>query len=234
MGLGEPKVVTTATHDLPETVDRQLRELKIEADRPLLISDADEVLFAFMVGFEAYMEGRGAYFDWVSYRLNGNIRRKLDHAPLPVSEVRDLLEGFFRDQTRSLLPIAGAAAALGELSRRMQVVVLSNVPHDRHGDRRHALVRHGMDYPLIANRGSKGPAVKALAARTAAAVVFIDDSPGHHREVAELAPHVQRIHFVGNERLSGLLEPAEHSHVRAQSWDDIRSHIERHLDGRDD
>jgi len=222
--------VTTATHVLPDSVERQLLELEIDATRPLLISDADEVLFAFMAGFEAYMLGRGAYFDWVSYRLNGNIRRQSDNLPLPVSEVRALLDDFFRDETRNLGPVAGAAPTLTMLGHRLQVVVLSNIPHDQHADRRHALARHGMDYPLVANQGSKGPAVQALAARVTAPVIFIDDSPSHHREVAELAPHVQRIHFIGNVRLSDLLEQAEHSHYRAHTWDDIKAHIERHLE----
>ena len=210
-------------------LQQQLDMIDIQPDSPLLISDADEVLFAFMVAFEHYMERRGAYFDWVSYRLNGNIRRKSDEMPLSAPEVRDLLAAFFRDETRNISPVAGAASTLEFLSQRMQIIVLSNLPHDRHGDRRHALVRHGMDYPLIANHGSKAPAVEALAARTTAPVIFVDDSPGHHREVAELTHNVRRIHFVGNTRLSALLESSAHSHYRAQTWDDIKVHIEQHL-----
>jgi hypothetical protein len=221
--------VTTGTPDTPEEVRRQLDRLEIEAGRPLLISDADEVLFAFMMGFEAYMERQGAYFDWSSFRLNGNIRSKEDGTPLGPAEVRALLTGFFHDETRNIAPIAGAARSLNALSRRMQIVVLSNVPHAQHGDRRHALTRHGMDYPLVANQGSKAPAVKLLAERVGGPVIFIDDSPSHHREVAELAPDVRRIHFIGNQRLAALLEQAEHSHYRARSWDDMRRHIESYL-----
>jgi hypothetical protein len=221
--------VTADTPDLPEALRRQLDAIEILPDRPLLISDADEVLFAFMTSFERYMESQGAFFDWASYRLTGNIRRKSDQTPLAAGEVRDLIGSFFRDETRNSPPVAGAAATLERLTRRMQVVVLSNLPFEQYDDRRHALVRHGMDYPLIANQGSKAPAVHALAAHARAPVVFIDDSPSHHREIAERTGHVRRIHFVGNARLSALLDPIDHSHYRAQTWQDIEIHIDRHL-----
>jgi hypothetical protein len=221
--------VTTDTAEIPEALQLQLDMLELRPGRPLLISDADEVLFAFMASFERYMNGQGAFFDWASYRLNGNIRRKSDSEPLAAPEVRALIGGFFRDETRNIPPVAGAAGTLKHLSGRMQVVVLSNLPHDQYDDRRHALMRHGMDYPLITNQGSKAPAVRALAAHAKGPVVFVDDSPSHHREVAEMTHHVRRIHFVGNERLSALLETSEHSHYRAQTWDDIKRHIERHL-----
>ncbi len=221
--------MTMSTSNIPYNLRQQLESVDIEPHRPLLISDADEVLFAFMVCFERYMERRGAYFDCVSYRLNGNIHSQSDKRPLSAPEVKDLINGFFREETRDISPIVGAATTLQTLSKRMQVVVLSNVPLEQHDDRRHALVRHGMDYPLIANTGSKAPAVQILAARTKAPVVFIDDSPSHHREVAELSHDVRRIHYVGDARLSALLDPAEHSHYRADSWDDIKRHIEEHL-----
>jgi len=223
--------VTTDTPDIPKTLQRQLDAIDIRPYRPLLISDADEVLFAFMAAFERYMEGQGAFFDWASYRLTGNIRRKTDQTALSASEVRDMIGSFFHDETRNIPPVAGAASTLEQLSRHMQIVVLSNLPHDLYDDRRHALVRHGMDYPLITNHGSKAPAVHALAARTRGQVVFIDDSPSHHREVAERSGDVRRIHFIGDARLSALLDPIEHSHYRARSWSDIKDHIEQHVTG---
>ena len=177
--------MTTSTSEIPHNLRQQLENVAIEPHRPLLISDADEVLFAFMECFERYMARHGAYFDCVSYRLNGNIRSQSNKMPLSAPEVRDLITGFFREETRDISPILGAAATLQTLSKRMQVVVLSNVPIEQHDDRRHALVRHGMDYPLIANTGSKAPAVQILAARAQGARRL-------HRRFAQPPPRSRR------------------------------------------
>jgi len=201
-------------------------------DRPLLITDADEVLFAFMAAFERHLDAEGAYFNWASYRLNGNILARADDRAVEIPAVKALIAGFFDRHTRNIDPVAGAADALAALvaERRLQVVVLSNVPVHRQGDRSWALARHGMDYPLIANEGAKGAAVAALARGTDAPVFFIDDAPSHHEDVARHADHVRRIHFVGHPRLARLIGPAAASHLRADSWPEIRRFIEDHLD----
>ena len=205
----------------------------IAPDRPLLITDADEVLFAFMAAFERHLHANDTYFNWASYRLNGNIIARADEKPVENPRVKALIAAFFDEHTRNIDPLDGAAEAMAALvaERGLQIVVLSNVPALRHGDRQWALARHGMDYPLIANEGAKGAAVAFLAARTRAPVFFIDDAPSHHDDVALHADHVRRIHFVGNPRLAELIGPAGASHLRARSWDEIRRFIEDHLDG---
>lgn len=204
----------------------------IAPDRPLLITDADEVLFAFMASFERHLHDNDAYFNWASYRLNGNIIARVDETPVDNPAVKALISEFFDRHTRNIDPLDGAAEAMASLvaERGLQIIVLSNVPARNHGDRSWALARHGMDYPLIANQGAKGKAVAYLAACTKAAVFFIDDAPSHHDDVAEHANHVRRIHFVGHPRLAELIGPAEASHLRAFSWDEIRRFIEDHLD----
>lgn len=205
----------------------------LERARPLLITDADEVLFAFMAAFERHLHANGTYFNWASYRLNGNIIARADDKPVDNPAVKALIAGFFEEHTRNIDPLDGAAEAMAALvaERGLQIVVLSNVPAHRHADRRHALARHGMDYPLIANEGAKGRAVAFLAAQVDAPVFFIDDAPSHHDDVALHADHVRRIHYVGNPRLAELIGPAQASHLRARSWEDIRRFIEDHLDG---
>jgi len=215
---------------IEEELNATVETLRIDGRRPLLITDADEVLFAFMAAFERHLHACGSYFNWASYRLNGNILARRDDSPLENPAVKALIADFFDLHTRTIPPLDGAAEALAALARRLQVVVLSNVPRHRHGDRRWALVQNGMDFPLIANEGAKGAAVAALAARTRAPVFFIDDAPSHHDDVARHAGHVKRIHFVGHPRLADLIGPAEASHLRARSWADIRRFIEDHLD----
>lgn len=209
----------------PVTVTEQLATLSLQAGRPLLIVDADEVLFYFMRGLERFLEGRGLYFDWQSYALYGNIRHRHDGSPMPAEELHPLLQGFFAEATELLEPVDGAAAALAELAKDVQVVVLSNVPLAARAARERALARHGMAFPLIANHGVKGPAVAALMRMAAAPAVFIDDIPHNHTSVAQTAPKVHRVHFIADPRLAALLGPAPDCHHRAGSWEEIRDHV---------
>ncbi|WP_370155351.1 hypothetical protein [Ferrovibrio sp.] len=217
----------TTSPPLPDPVAAQLAALSLVPGRPLVIADADEVLFYFLRGLEGFLEGRGLYFDWASYALYGNIRRRDDDAVVPAEDLHGLLEGFFAEATESLMPVDGAAEALRELSRQAQVVILSNVPLPARAARERALTRHGMAYPLVANSGPKGPAVAALIDQVGAPAVFIDDIPQNHTSVARLAPAVHRLHFVADPRLGALLGPAADSHHRAESWPDLHRHIDR-------
>ena len=208
----------------------QLAELRLRADRPLLIADADEVLFQFMAAFEAFLEETGHSFDWSSFALTGNIRRCGESLPLEQAEVGRLLATFYDRHTGDMAPVAGAAEALAALSARLQIVVLSNIALSQRPARRQALSRHRMDYPLIAGAGPKGPLVRALAEAVPAPVFFIDDGPSHHRSVARHAARVRRLHMIANARLARLVEKSPDSHHRPADWRAARALIESELD----
>jgi len=214
---------------MPPEVARQLAGLAIAPDRPLIVSDADEVLLQFLAGLETYIAGRDLYLDLTSYALTGNIRRRADAAALPGDQVKALLDDFFAARTEVLEPVAGAADALAALAGRAQIVVLTNVPPAQREARAAALRRHGMDYPVVANVGTKGAAVAALAAATAAPTFFLDDIPRNIASVAEAAADVVRIHFVADPRLARLIGPAPDSHARLDDWPAAHAFIERHL-----
>ena len=59
---------------LHEDVLTQLEALQLVPDRPLIISDADEVIFAFVRGLEAYLLDNGHFMDLKSFAMRGNIR----------------------------------------------------------------------------------------------------------------------------------------------------------------
>ncbi|MCB1741156.1 MAG: hypothetical protein KDK91_12350 [Gammaproteobacteria bacterium] len=218
--------------DVPPLVAAQLAEIGLDAGRPLLISDADEVLFEFMATFVSHIEALGLYFDWKSFALTGNIRRPTDHGALSPAEVRRLINEFFAERTESIPPVAGAAAALAELAGSgVQVLVLSNLPLAQRDDRARALARHGMDYPLIANTGLKGPAVRALAARVDAPTAFIDDIAHHHSSVATHARHVRRLHFTSHPRLRALQGAVDDAHYQVSSWDELSARLRSELLG---
>lgn len=208
----------------------QLDELDLDAATPLVISDADEVLIEFMVALEGYLERNDMFFDWSSFALSGNIRRRDDESPVDHEVVKGHLMTFFAAHAHEMTAVPGAAEALAELSRRVQIVILSNVPLEQREVRIRSLVGHGMDYPVIANIGGKGAPVRYMAERVEAPVFFLDDIPRNHTSVALAAERVLRIHFVADPRLAELLEAAEDSHYRTDDWPSARAIIERELD----
>ena len=212
-----------------DSLEAQLADLVLEPGRPIVVSDADEVLFAFMAGFEHYLQLQSFKFHWDSYALLGNIRRLTDGVAVERDEVQRLLASFFAERTEHLEPIPGAAEALAALAKRAQIVILSNVPHGQRQARLKALANNGMPYPLISNEGVKGPAVRALADRVGAPVFFIDDIPRQHSSVRQAVADAFCLHFVGEPRLARLLEKAEHSDHRADIWDEALPVIEARL-----
>lgn len=216
----------TGIHD---EVRPQLETLALDPARPLVITDADEVLFNFMIGLEDFLGSLDLYFDWSSFALTGNIRRIADKEPIDQAEVGAMLSDFFDQRCAGLPAVEGAAEGLAALSEHAQIVVLSNVPPRYAAKRREGLREKGMDFPLIANVGSKGQVVRYLTHKLEAPAYFIDDIPHNHSSVNEHAAHVHRLHYIADTRLSKLLGPAEHSHTRLYSWPEISDHIIRHI-----
>jgi hypothetical protein len=208
----------------------QLDDISLSAELPLLITDADEVLFAFMAAFEAFLQDTGHFFDWSSFALTGNIRRQSDSSAVDGADVGNLLATFFVECTGSMAPVEGAAEALSALSERLQIIVLSNLPLEQRPVRQKALHDHGMGYPLIAGAGPKGPLVARIAEAVSAPVFFVDDGPNHHGSVARHADHVRRLHMIADKRLARMLAAAPHSHHRADDWREARRLIEGELD----
>jgi phosphoglycolate phosphatase-like HAD superfamily hydrolase len=217
---------------LHEQVRAQLGELALDPGRPLLLTDADEVVLQFVAALELFLAERSLYLDLSSYALTGNIRRVGDGAPASAEAVKALLADFFEERVEHVLPVPGAADALAALSRRAQVVVLSNVPFARRAARQRALKAHGMDFPVIANHGAKGAAVAAITRRMDAPVVFVDDIPSNIASVAEAAPETIRLHFIADPRLARLSPPCPECHARRDDWPAARAFIEAELEAR--
>jgi len=215
--------------DIHADVRPQLETLTLDPGKPLVITDADEVLFLFMRGLESYLHARDMYFDWASYALSGNLRHRHDNSAVPMERVPAMIEDFFEHHTDSLEPVPDAAQSLAALARRAQVVVLSNLPVKQRARRMQALRRHGMDYPVVANVGQKGTPVRHLAARVKGPVFFLDDSPRNLQSVKLAAAEVERLHFVADTRLHGLLGPVTEHHLSTTLWPEARAHIERRL-----
>ncbi len=204
---------------LPAATLAQLEAAGVQSGRPLLISDADEVLFRFVESFVSHIEERGHFFDWSSFRLTGNVRRTADGTVLDQSQIFSLLQQFFAERAEHIPPVPGAAEALARLARAgVQIVVLTNVPAAARDARRLALARNGMPYPVVVNTGDKGPAAAWLATRAGGPAVFVDDGPNNHVSVKQAAPGIACLHFVATERLAGLVDMPPEADGRPADW----------------
>lgn len=204
----------------------QFRALGIRPDRPLVVCDVDEVVMHFLRALEDFLGENDLWLDPASFALNGNVRRRDGNLPVPAAELGELIVRFFTERARSLEPIEGAHEALASLSRRAQVVLLSNIPAAFRDDRLANLAAHGFDYPLMVNQGPKGPAVKTMIERHAALVVFIDDVPGYVTSVAEHCPRVNLVHFLQDQRFARHVGPLDCGSFRTDNWREAHDHIQ--------
>jgi len=218
-----------APAELDADVRDALNTLHLDPAQPLIISDADEVLLQFVAGLERYLNGQGMWLDLQTFALSGNIKHKDTGEPVPVEETPDLLSGFFKAEAGNLTAVDHAADALSALSKRAQIIVLTNVPTAQRDARAESLARQGMNYPVIANKGLKGPAVSHIADAFTAPVFFLDDIPHNLKSVAESHEESRRLHFIADKRLAKLLPPSEHSHFHSSHWPDAQAFMEAEL-----
>lgn len=209
---------------LSEEISNQIETLELNPDRPLIISDADEVLLQFMRQFEIYLDRNEMWIDLSSFRLQGNIKYKGSDEAVDMTN-RNIIDDFFAAETLNFSPVEGAAEALNALSKEAQIIILTNLPLAQKSERQINLSKHGMDYPVIVGSGLKGPAVKSLGERVNAPLFFLDDIPHNINSVAEYVPTSGRIHMIADPRLSKLIGAAEGASARIDQWQEARAWI---------
>lgn len=193
--------------------------------RPLVITDCDEVLL-YMVGhFRDWLaEEEGVAFDLEIPEFHKSMRDARTGAAIEQARVWDLLNKFFDGQMHRQTAVEGAAAAIAELSREADVVVLTNLMDFRRDHRVRQLADHGIDLKVYTNQGPKGPALKAILEEYAPSrAVFVDDLAQHHGSVGETAPHVGRLHLCAERRIAPFI-PCAHvagqAHARIDTWNE--------------
>ena len=215
----------------------QIRGISITRGHPLLICDADEVLFRFVAALERFIAAENLLFDLTSYRLTGAIKTT-SHVPLEQADVAALLKRFFDAETATLPIVDSAVETLSRLNHHVQVVVLTNISAHRRPDRQTALEHHGLTYPIITNSGPKGPAVRYLAERADSHTFFIDDSLAHldsgreeieNSSVADSA-NAHFLHFADDHRIRRFARDAGSPHHCCDTWNDIETRIQTILD----
>jgi len=193
--------------------------------RPLVVTDCDEVLLHMVRHFRDWM---GERYD-VHFALSGNPFAEEfvlpgRSEPLTYEEKWQFLDAFFDDEMARQTAIDGAVAAIGELQRGADVVVLTNL-QDRYNAARAAQLReHGFTAPVVTNQGPKGTALKRIVDEyRPSRAAFIDDLAHHHASAAEVLPDISRLHFCGEPAIAPHVAcalEAGHAHARIDRWDE--------------
>ena len=203
----------------------QLETLTLAPHRPLIVCDADEVLLLFLDSLHAYLAQRDLKLDMKNHRITGNITHLATGAPFLTEDMPALMKDFFAAAALHMKAVPGAKSALKTLAASAQIVVLTNVPLAQKHDRIANLKHQGLPHTVVANSGSKGPAVAWLSQQVRAPIFFIDDLGFHIDEVTATCAQVCAIQFIANKQLFLHGEKPKKYHHRANQWPCVENYI---------
>lgn len=194
-------------------------------NRPLLITDCDEVLLHMVRHFGTWLgEAKDMDFDIAHGEFDQRITRRAKQGgspgdPLTREEMWGLLGDFFPAEMHRQTLVPHAAEALAAIAESADIVVLTNLADDCRQPRFDQLAAFGIRHRVECNHGGKGRAVAALVAEYDATVtVFVDDLASNHDSVARHAPGVHRLHMVAEPALAPTVPTAAHAHARIDDW----------------
>ena len=188
--------------------------------RPLLICDCDEVLLHMVVPFRDWLdEAHHIHFDLERGDFTEALRHKHTGELVQREAIWKLLNGFFDTEMDRQQAIDGAVEALAAIGESADVVILTNLMDFRHEARTDQLRRVGIDRPVYTNQGGKGGAMMEILDEYRPSVaVFVDDLGVQHDSIAEHAPHVWRLHMVGEPLLAPHVPAHPNAHGRVNDW----------------
>lgn len=173
-------------------------------ERPLLICDVDEVVLHLVDPFVEVLQERGYVLKDHSFRLTGNVYHAETGHEASQQEVWAGLTQLFEEQQQRQSIVDGVVENLNGLADAVDIVFLTNMPHEFRDIRRTHLREAGLDFPIITNARSKVPAIQRMQAHCSHAVGFIDDTPKNLEQVRDEASDVHLFHFMANERFREL------------------------------
>lgn len=186
-------------------------------NKPLLVCDADEVIFDFMTSFESYLNDQNLFFSWKSYALEGNILDK-NKKEIHKDFIKEIINDFFKANTGTMNLMNGAKKSLKKLSNTYNIIVLSNIPFDFYDDRLKALKKNNLDFSFYANKGPKGKVLKEIAQEFKNNIWFIDDSPLQIKSVQLAEKKIKTILYVGNSKLEKLIQYNKYWDYFSNKW----------------
>jgi hypothetical protein len=193
-------------------------------NRPLVISDCDEVLLYMVAPFRDWLdEQHGVIFDMAGGDFSRAMKYRDGGAFVEDKDIWRLLNLFFDGEMHRQQPVPGVIAAIPRLLEHADMVVLTNLMDHRQEARTRQLAAHGIDVRVFTNQGPKGPALKAILDEyRPSRAIFIDDLAQHHGSVAEVAPDVARLHLCAEPLIAphiNCAHQAGHAHARIDSWE---------------
>lgn len=203
-------------------------------NRPLIVTDCDEVLLHMVVPFRTWLdEAHGIYFDFSS-PFEEALRHKDSGDLIERERIWAVLGEFFAREMRRQTPISGAIEAMMTLAQRADIVVVTNIGAENAQARADHLHELGLPFPVIGNRGGKGPVVAELIGeKRPNLTVFIDDLEGNHASVAAHSPEVWRLQFVGESEIAPYARTAPDAHARIDDWSAALDWIAAKIDALD-
>lgn len=193
--------------------------------RPLIISDCDEVLLHMVAPFKDWLEAtQGIDFNLEGHDFAHAMRWQSTGEFLEAADIWRMLGRFFDTEMDSQQAIAGAVESINTIAEVADVVILTNLVDERRDKRASQLAAIGIHAEVYTNQGPKGPALQRIIAEHAPTkALFIDDLAQHHASVAELTPHVTRLHLCGEPMIAHAIDCAHkagHAHSRIDRWDE--------------
>ncbi len=205
-------------------------------NKPLIISDCDEVILHMVAPFRDWL---GEVHD-IRFAMEGSdfsraLTQQATGELVEGPEIWRLLNLFFDTEMHRQQPISGAVEGIKRLGEHADVVILTNLGDHRQLTRAQQLRDVGIEARVFTNQGPKGPALQAILDEYQPAhAIFIDDLPQHHGSVAEVAPHVTRLHLCGEPLLAPYIACAHqlgHAHARIDDWDTALPWLLERLNG---
>lgn len=202
-------------------------------NRPLLVTDCDEVLLHMVRHFADWLDEEHAIlFRPEEGDMAGALKFRASNERVPSEKVWELLWGFFATEMHRQTIVPGAVEALGTIGEKADIVILTNLGEEAHSGRVEQLARHGIAHEVVCNRGGKGEPLRAIVERhRAPRHLFVDDLAIHHASVAKHSPGTHRLHMVAEPSLAAVTDTAEHAHARIDDWGMATPWILERLEG---
>jgi len=203
--------------------------------RPLIVTDCDEVLLHMVVPFRSWLdEHHGIHFDFSS-PFEEALRHKHSGDVVERLRIWTLLGEFFATAMHVQTAIAGAVETMAALAKRADIVIVTNIGEENAQARTAQLSRTNLPFPVIGNRGGKGPVVAQLIAKYRPDIsIFVDDLENNHSSVAQFSPQTWRLQFVGEPEIAPYAPTARDAHARIDDWPSARRWIEAKFDELDE
>ena len=105
--------------------------------------------------------------------------------------------------------VNGAKRSLNKISKKFNIIILSNIPFEFYELRKSALKKNELYFPFYANRGEKGTPCSIISKLSNKQTWFIDDSPAQVSSVRKINSNIKTILFIDNYKLAKLVKNKE-------------------------